>query len=390
MIKTLLALSTACASQIIAEQPANDYTSSSCCEPAQKKCIDCECYTPQYYNLQCACDYFIFADFLYWYGKETGLSYALKGESIPTTSNFDFPAPREVKWMEESWDPGVRIGIGSNDFCDGWDLSLYWTYFHTEKKQSTSLGEPATEFLFNPWSGLSFFLDLVAEETDVLSSTASAKWDLSYNTFDIELGRNYWLSPSFSMRPYMGIRGGWTDTNFSDKSFGTVVDDLGVTDTFFDDIKFKNKFWGVGFSGGFQPNWHLGCGFSIIGNADMALLWGRFDINRTELLVFGSDDPSERAEINAGKSKSDFSAMQAILDLGAGLRYESTYCCDRYRLALDLGWEHHIWFDHNHRIQYTAGLSLPSNEAIVLLDSYNETYGNLVFGGLVVRARFDF
>ena len=393
MKKTLIALSLACASQIIAQESSNDSNCCTPCEPEPKKCIDCECYTPQYYDLQCACDFFVSVDFLYWYGKETGLSYALKGQSLPLT-NFVFPAPREVKWMEESWDPGVRVGIGTNNLCDGWDLYLYWTYFHTDKKQSTSITDPSSEFLFNPWSGLSFFLDLAAIGTEITSSKISAKWKLNYNTFDLELGRNYWLSACFSMRPYMGVRGGWTDISFSDKSFITIIDDIDQNGTFLDNIKFRNKFWGVGLTGGFQPNWHLGCGFSLFGNANMALLWGSFDIDRTEFIsvVTENGTGSGTINLNVGKSKSDFSAMQAILDLAAGLRYECTFCCDSYRLAIDLRWERHIWFDHNHRTQYSTGLTLasPGDDAIVLLDSYKEIYGNLVFAGLVVRARFDF
>ena len=28
--------------------------------------------------------------------------------------------------------------------------------------------------------------------------------------------------------------------------------------------------------------------------------------------------------------------------------WEEYWCCEEYRSTVDIGWEHHIWFDHNH------------------------------------------
>ncbi|MDN3506919.1 MAG: Lpg1974 family pore-forming outer membrane protein [Simkaniaceae bacterium] len=408
MKKTLLALSLAAAGQLAAD--CNDCC-EPCCVPQPKKCIDCECYTPKYYDLQCACDFFGTVDFLYWYGKETGLSYALRGEIVPTQGNAtdlipSVSASREVKWMEESWDPGVRVGIGANDvFCDGWELYFYWTYYHTNKNQKTSI-EGFDKFLINPWGAdtnaqalinVSILENIPAGSSN--TNEIKAKWELDYNTFDLELGRNYWLSRCFSMRPYMGIRGGWTKTRFKTAEDQAFLSPLDETDVFLSSsANFKNRFWGVGLSGGFQPNWHLGCGFSIFGNADIALLWGCFDLVRDGFFTALSIDSSGGTEtisdtiLDYGKSKSKFSAMQAVLDLGAGLRYECTFCCDSYRFALDLAWEHHIWFDHNHRNQLDTSLvALGENESFAFaLDNFREIYGNLALAGLVVRARFDF
>ena len=85
--------------------------------------------------------------------------------------------------------------------------------------------------------------------------------------------------------------------------------------------------------------------------------------------------------------------MKPVLDTAIGLRYEDTYCCDEYRFSLDLGWEHHIWFDHNHR--YVSILQVnqspPSGDPLVLAQiDFNFSTYNVGFGGFVLRARFDF
>lgn len=57
-----------------------------CCVPKPKKCIDCECYTPAYYDLQCTCGFFADVAFLYWYARETNLSYALQVQAVERTT----------------------------------------------------------------------------------------------------------------------------------------------------------------------------------------------------------------------------------------------------------------------------------------------------------------
>ena len=87
--------------------------------------------------------------------------------------------------------------------------------------------------------------------------------------------------------------------------------------------------------------------------------------------------------------------MTGLLDLAIGLRWERTWCCDRYRTALDLGWEHHIFFDQNHRWK-TDGLRSGTNGSSTALTNwqaytgYDEASGNLGLGGFVFRLNLDF
>lgn len=86
------------------------------------------------------------------------------------------------------------------------------------------------------------------------------------------------------------------------------------------------------------------------------------------------------------KASNDFYTMQPILDLAIGLRWEETWCCNTYRTALDLGWEHHVWFDHGSRylVIDTSGGSSD------VFKVYSEIASNLMMGGFVLKLRFDF
>ncbi|NGX27438.1 MAG: hypothetical protein K940chlam6_01374 [Chlamydiae bacterium] len=85
--------------------------------------------------------------------------------------------------------------------------------------------------------------------------------------------------------------------------------------------------------------------------------------------------------------------MNPILDLGIGFRWENTWCHDAFRTAVDLGWEQHFWFNQNHRYKIGSSFAFKGDPSLPKLSGYSnieEESGNLMFGGLVVRLRFDF
>lgn len=445
----------------IAQEKCCDCHCQPCCVPEPKKCIELEAYTPAYYDLQCDWGLFALVDFLYWYARETNLTYAARvvnqqtGSFVqpratpsPVTVFLTNLVPESYKNLSSAWKPGFRVGLGINSSCDGWDALLDWTYYHNTKKSSTSVDDFSNSIfltlpnvdqpaLMNPWLNQGFSMAALSTLTPAtLASTMipylfdsiSAKWKLNFNQIDLELGRKYWLSRCFTLRPFLGLRGAWIKTNFTvtssrDETFsrvnsGQVVTSMTNFSTLCKD-RFINHNWGVGLLGGIQPNWHFTQRFILFGNVDMALLWGNGEAKKKENYTQHSFSTPPLAfettttEVNIlleDSSKSNFSLLQPVLDLGIGFRWEETWCCNRFRTELDLGWEHHIWFDLNERIKtsgsmgYTnivGGRMLLSEEDLGIdlsgsqvattgFQTFTEVVGNLGLGGLVVRFRFDF
>jgi len=385
-----------------------------CCTPEPKKCIDCECFTPAFYDLECDCGFFGSVDFLYWYGRETNLTYASKVEVVlkttdPMVTNEVF-APQSYTDLGAGWNPGVRLAAGWNSSCDGWDLGLEWTYYHNRKSGFTSVppdfaregsfGDPSLgqSVLINPWINPSF----AVTHTPTFFADINAVWKLNINTLDLDLGRKYWLSSCFVLRPFAAIRSGWTKVNFDTTSTRTAFfssNDFIVT---FKD-RFTTQYWGVGMVLGLEPTWYFCNNFALFGTIDASLLWGEFTNKKSE--NYREDRPRSGigpilATNYSNSYSSSFFMMKPILDLALGLRWEETWCCNRYRTALDLGWEHHVWFDHNHRKQPQGFLDThvaTKDDAGGLLGprlvgyrSFQEAQGNLMMGGFILRARFDF
>lgn len=379
----------------------------SCCNPCIAN-IDCA-YFPCFYDQQ---TFSFSVDFLYWYAHECNLAFTERVKSrlalsnvvgVVTTATTNALTAERFEQLNTSWDPGVRVGLGWKA-CENWDLAAYWTYYRNSESTTASV-DPFPEFV--PFRGEEslqpLWLDGFASGvTPNQWEKIRAKWKFTLNRLDLELGRRYWLTQCFNMRPFIGLSGIWTETNFRVKHFTKISNFLNtptapVIATQSATAHLKNTNWSVGLLGGFQPTWRFFNCFSLFGEVDIALLWGKFKAKNSEE-VFAS---SSRPAINT-VTTSDFEfsfrnsvfCMQAILDLAIGLRWE-TYWCDCYHFELDAGWEHHIFFAHNHRtpplaaVFSTTGPTV-NNPSSTTQSAYNQISNDVGMGGLVIRARFEF
>ena len=374
-----------------------------CCKPEFKKCIDQDCYARQFYDLQCDFGVFIDVEFLYWYANESDLTYAYKNvkEDISTSSSDRFLLPTKVFAMGSEWDPGVRVGVGYNFACDGWDTYLSWTYMHNTREERQSvpkfttnqfdlLGD-GTEVLMSPW--VYNYPRIDAFDEAPIFNKSFASWEMSYNVVDLELGRKYWISKCFNLRPYAGIRGGTLEVEFDVNNIGdyAISEGIGlVHDLFKSNVSFRNNNWGVGFLTGFQPTWYFTRCFALYGNASLALLWGVDDVKRKETINVVptiSATTTTRVVLSTISTSSKTDGMQSMIDLAIGLRFENAYCSDRYRFTVDAGWEHHQWNSAIHRFYFYR--IHKGNQTIFFETTASGVY-DLSLGGFVLRTRLDF
>jgi hypothetical protein len=359
-------------------------------------------------------------EYLLWYAKENSLPYALETKTVPTfqgeTNPFNFPTnyqvvPQNGKTLEESWDSGFRVGLAFEGNCGNWDLSAYYTSFRT--KESTSVCVPFTvaaiptgsqnpptfiptgKSLVSPWiNSTASVLNLsdANPNTPQFFQKIWAKWKLKYYIGDLEFGKTLCFTECFSNRFFIGARGGWTEIDFVTRpSRNYPFDNIQIEENY--QVKFRNRFYGYGLLGGFQPFWNLSGCWGIYGNASFSLLWGRYSEKRTED-YFGLSrirDAEFSFDFDLGRYKDRFHCLQPILDLGAGFRWSSYFGGDCFCLNIDVGWEHHIWFDHVYRLQLTGlGGEVGTTARLSTFSNFSEVTSNLTLAGLIVRARLEF
>jgi len=271
-----------------------------------------------------------------------------------------------------------------NTSCDGVDFSLFWTYYKNEKsntasvpsKNAESVTDAGTELIQSYWA-------TNASPSDGSYSSAKATWQFRLNSFDFEMGRRYWLSRCFTLRPFLNLKGAWTETkldlNLQGKFPGEGMED-GILHLA--EESYKNNYWGAGIGGGIQATFYVTTEFSFYSSFKYDLLWSKFKGKVDENTLEAKTDPNDLNTIVAINRelmvtpKWEEYGMQPIVESSLGIRYESRFCCDRYQLTIDAGWEHQYLASHNRRQGVERFLEFSEHD--------------IGFGGFVLRARFDF
>lgn len=338
-------------------------------------------------------------EFLYWYAKEDHLPIAtetvLSSQEIDAVPFFQ-NLPKKEEYMPSAWDPGFRVGLGM-ELCSCWDIDLFWTYMKNEKRKKLStepfqnlLGIPienGARSFQSPWIFPAALAGVGGAGFHFSFPEITAQWKLHYNLLDWKFSRQWRITDCFFFRPYMGLRGAWTKIEYSlSQEGGVAVLEIPILSSY--QTSFTNRFYGGGVSGGIESTWFVINCLGLYGQLEGALLWGKFKERKAEAAnVTVEETPSSFSY----KTKGDHHEMQGVIDLGIGLRYRVDFCCERFLLGVDLGWEHHLWLDHVHRFQIDSPYSpLLTENITTFFEKTDEIETDLVLGGLIVRVCFDF
>lgn len=288
----------------------------------------------------------IAADFIYWRADEDGLEYGKSGGKLHRP--------------DTAWSPGFKFGVGytfgNQDF---WDVFLRWTFFQTHQHghEHGSL---------HPW----WSPTLLGPK----AKHASSKWRLHYNTLDLELGRDYFISKSIALRPHLGLRGALIWQHYDAKYKGVFAEG-----TFLTNIKAKNNFGGVGVRAGAQLFWHFTEDWSVIGSLAGALLYGHFNIDQDLKGVVGGGHSHK--DINQ-----ELSRVAPNLEASLGFQWETFFSEDRYRVAVSLAYEFTEWFSQNQMSRQ----ELIDGNGQVGVTHFDRNNGDLGLQGATLEVRFDF
>lgn len=325
-------------------------------------------------------------EFLFWTADVGNLSYGLKSavqsrnSSVnPNQTGLVDKKKEEFNW---GWDPGVRAKLGVISDYDGWDFLSSWTYFYTSETTSKTV-EPFHSNDFgnvnnNPIGTEVFSSSWFVFNDQTRFNKLKAKASILFNQIDLNQGRNFWISDYLSIRPFMGVRGYWTRLYFHLNGSRSIGSDIGAADAM---ARAKQNSWAVGLLSGLNTDWHLGCGFSLFGEFDFALAYGRTRVH-LKRTFFEENNASTQIDRNVtGRTKDSFYQIHPFCDLGIGLRYNHDF--DKtLRLILDAGWEYHTILKFNQFFKSTS-----REEGFTDLPSQR---GNLSMTGLVIRGRVEF
>ncbi|MBS0603833.1 MAG: hypothetical protein JSS60_02215 [Verrucomicrobia bacterium] len=248
------------------------------------------------------------ADFLYWSTNFNSLS----GLEAEVTSSDEYNATIELERPDAEWDPGVRLALGWNTGYDNWDIQGMWTYF------------------YNSTTGHETPIKIEYLGQDVGFDGGHTKFSFRYNAADFELGKSFYVSRHFFIRPFTGVHAIWTTVrNFLelDSDADDLVGDVDVEGSI------RQSAWGVGPRIGVNTNWGDFRGFSLIGNVSGSLVYGKH-------LGKGSFDVEvDETEVDVNIRGEEYWQLMPTMQLQMGLSYGCCFGKDKNQFRVNAMWE---------------------------------------------------
>lgn len=314
---------------------------------------------------ECDNGWYLFADALYWHADVGNADWAnlaiVNGDARLT----------KVHHLDFKWSWGFKVGLGFDIDHDLWDTNLYYTWFHTENSNAIGLSSTA------PASAIQT-ISTQLPATNVFTS-AKHHWSIHFSMFDWELGRWYYLSKNLTVRPHIGIKGGWIDQDR--KVHGQV---FANNQSGPGSGHFENDFWGVGPSAGINTMWILGSAgksmdhrFSLFGDIAGALMYGHFE-NKFSRNFTGFTSKIKKLNRNLAVSM-----LQAMM----GLSWDTPFNKERNHFTLKLGYEYQYWFRQNQFPSIGEIINQTLDINFLQLGRYSD---DLALQGLTAELRFDF
>lgn len=283
----------------------------------------------------------IFVDPLIWTAREAGTDCWAEG----ITSGQSFLS-NNLEHVNFGWDIGVRVGACYETKHDQWDIRLFYTWFKTQGKDYASRGPGSmhSTFLGN------FYVNnpQAAGISGPAYESASIKWPIKFQVFDVELGRNFLIGQSVELRPFIGAKAGRIHQFIHSKWYRPHLDKPPFFNLGIEDI--KNNFWGVGPEIGVNSTWALFAGrhhaFGFFQDISGAIMYGRWAFSD----VFNNDINQkiiiDSQPINGGAS---------MVRIFTGLAWDAQLRQSCYQWCIKLGYEAQCWLNQLQFYSFTGG-----------------------------------
>jgi hypothetical protein len=294
----------------------------------------------------------VFADVLVWSAQETCSEWAfIVPSAYVSAPSSTIPGSYDavLKAVTFDWKAGVRTGIAYNIERDRWDTRFDYTWYDTHG--TNHLSAPPGQVLQSQFIATDFLLTL-----PTFSATfdrAKIKWDISFNMFNWDLGRIFYLGKSLSLRPHIGLQGGWIDQDVVAHWYhSNTLIPYNVRETL------KHHFWGIGPEVGVNTKWNFWKNpqnaFSFFGDFGQVFMWGHWSFNEVAHTTDSVTTINTQPDRNMGS---------LTFQSSAGFIWDIRFNKNRSLFTFKLGYEFQIWAQQLQFFQHFSGIL---NNALIL------------------------
>lgn len=262
----------------------------------------------------------------------------------------------EALSFDFKWDYGFRLGVGTC-FCNSLESNFYWTRFCTDASHRISQ---------NPNADITpeFFAAFLSGDRP---QSMKVSWEIDFNMFDLEFGKRFCISSCLSLRPFIGVKGGWIDQTIKGTYYDLTISNMSTNEMGTEDL--QNDFWAIGTMGGICTNWTLKnwrChSFELFGDFSTATLWGTW--KNTDNYI---NTASQTSSVNMKDSN-----LGALMFRGfMGFEWKTNYISRCTSFSAKIGYEMQIWF----------------NQLRLATFQLQRLHGDLTFQGVTLNCQLDF
>jgi hypothetical protein len=287
----------------------------------------------------------LFSDVLFWNLEETCSQWAFVVSPkfiTPATTSFTGSYDAKLKGVTFDWNTGVRAGISYVLPRDSWDTRFYYTWYHTSGANHLS---PSTDYVIqSQFIATDFLLSLPTFSSSF--HEAKIKWNVLFNMFNWDIGRICWIGNFLSLRPHLGIQGGWIYQNIHvDWINSATIIPYNAKETL------KHRFWGVGPEAGVNSKWYLhkftNHALSIYGDFSQVFMWGHWSFNEKAQTTINV------TTVNTQPNRE----MGSLTFVGAtGFAWEYHHSKTSAAFTLKLGYEWQVWMQQLQFFQHFSGI----------------------------------
>jgi len=310
--------------------------------------------------------YSVWADFIFWQPRQDNMDVAFEAFDViasNATGNLSWNSGR-MAYMNTSFKPGFKVGLGWAFDYDNWDVALEYTWLHA----NTHVDSTATPggFIFERWANN----DLISSTgNNNAVSSLSDTWLLHFNNVNLEFARRGFIGTRLVFSPFVGLAMPWIRQKFTGTmNFLTTTTPGGVPYQL--DVFLKSHAWGIGPRLGIETDWYYGQHFSLIAKLGADIMYTRFHLT--------NDQTSPNVTNIFAHSGNRFNTMRPELDAYVGFHWEGYTPCSTFHYSLELGYQYQVWFNQNMIRWYNDS------------QAQSAPIGNLYFQGLTFSVRGDF
>jgi len=311
--------------------------------------------------------YFLNVDYLYWYAKQEGNSYAATGAAITVPGTLDpntgltptaLSTPGKIYSPKGKMQSGFKVGAGIEFSYDRWNLNAEYTYLRSKTSSSVSSKDLNTGILplfsYTPNNSI---LSLTTYNTNLGAqgyvAKASSYWSLSYNLLTLELSRQLLCSEKTSLIPHFGLAGTQQTQHFNAYYDVNSLEELTST-IGSNSVYFLQKMYGIGPRFGLDGTWKFAKHFGTFIETGCSLLWSYFRANASS---YDTNTINDYSNVMIGNQTYKPHTLVPMCQMIIGLEGDYSYC-GRYALNVRAGWESQFWFFQNQHAATIPNTSL--------------------------------